>query len=133
MVSLPFHRAERSRPAAAPVEIYALVEWIAPARESWRRGELEVRRSACMPMTATRQPDGTVTLGDLPGQGDLLVLEPAALAALASDGTGALIRTLPGMRVTLTAEDLAPALPAARKAGEILAFPWRSRFSRSGT
>ena len=122
VTSLAAHRARRARGIAA-VEIFALVEWIAPARESWRRGELEVRRSTCMPMTATHLSDGTLQLADLPGQGDALVLEAAAIAELQSGAT--LIRALPGMRITLTAEELVPALPPTPKPAVILAFPAR--------
>jgi hypothetical protein len=122
VASLAAHRVRRAL-RIQPVEIFALVEWIAPARESWRRGELEIRRSACMPMTATHQADGTLALTDLPGQGDALVLEAAAIADLRAGAT--LIRALPGLRVTLSAEDLAPALPPAPKPGVILAFPKR--------
>ena len=121
VASLAARRAERAPHALPSVEIFALVEWIAPARESWRRGELEIRRSACMPMTATRQADGALALTDLPGQGDALMLDAAALAELQAGTT--LVRTLPGMRVTLPAEELAPALPPARKPAVILAFP----------
>jgi hypothetical protein len=124
VASLAAHRARRERPASPSTEIFALVEWIAPARESWRRGELEVRRSACMPMTATYAADGALLLADLPGQGDALVLEAAALAELWGGAT--LVRDLPGMRVTLTAEALAPALPPAPKPAVILAFPART-------
>jgi hypothetical protein len=37
----------------------------------------------------------------------------------------ALTLTLPGMRITVTAEDLLPALPAPRLSAQILAFPGR--------
>jgi hypothetical protein len=120
VASLAAHRARRAAQIAA-VEIFALVEWIAPARDSWRRGELEIRRSACMPMTAASHADGALLLTDLPGQGDALVLEAAALTELRSGAT--LVRTLPGMRVTFTPDDLAPALPPAPKPAVILAFP----------
>jgi hypothetical protein len=123
VASLAAHRAERARRAAA-VEVFALVEWIAPARESWRRGELEVRRAACLPMTAARRDDGALVLTDLPGQGDALVLDGPTIAELRA-GTAA-VRTLPGMRVTLTVDGLAPALPQAPKPAVILAFPARS-------
>ncbi len=124
IASLALHRASRARPAAQSTEVFALVEWIAPARESWRRGELEVRRTACMPMTATLQADGALALTDLPGQGDALLVERAVLDEIRAGGT--LARTLPGLRVTLTAEDLAPALPAPAKPAVILAFPARA-------
>jgi len=127
VTSLAAHRARSPHPAPAGVEIYALVEWIAPARESWRRGELEVRRSACMTMTALRQDDGTLTLTDLPGQGDALQLEPSRLEALASGAVSVLHLALPGLRVTLTEADLQPALPAQRCSAQILAFPTRAR------
>lgn len=106
-------------------EIYATVEWIAPARESWRRGELEVRRSACMPMIAMVQGNGTVTLTDLPGQGDALQLDSATVQALVAGAVTRLTLSLPGMRITLAAEDLQPALPAPRPAAQILAFARR--------
>ena len=115
--------AYRRAPRITAVEIFALVEWIAPARESWRRGELEIRRSACMPMTATAHADGALLLTDLPGQGDALVLEAADLVELRGGAT--LVRTLPGLRVTFTADDLAPALPPAPKSAVIL--PFRAR------
>jgi hypothetical protein len=124
VASLAAYRASHERRSAGSTEIFALVEWIAPARESWRRGELEVRRSACMPMTATSRADGTLLLTDLPGQGDPLELEKAALTELRTGAT--LIRTLPGLRVTLTAEALAPALPPTPKPAVILAFPARA-------
>jgi hypothetical protein len=123
VASLAAHRS-RQAPRIATLEIFALVEWIAPARESWRRGELEIRRSACMPMTATIRADGALLLTDLPGQGDALVLERAALGEIHTGST--LVRTLPGMRVTLTAEELAPALPPAPQPAVILAFPART-------
>jgi hypothetical protein len=126
IASLAAHRALLPQSVPAGIEIYATVEWIAPARESWRRGELEVRRSACMPMTATHAADGALALTDLPGQGDALTLEPATIAALASGAMPALCLALPGMRVTLTAEDLAPAIPAPRPTARILAFPKRA-------
>jgi hypothetical protein len=125
VASLAAHRAQLPQRAPLGAEIYALVEWIAPARESWRRGELEVRRTACMPMTATLQADGALALGDLPGQGDALQLAATAIAALRSGAVPALVLTLPGMRITVTAEDLLPALPAPRPAAQILAFPSR--------
>jgi hypothetical protein len=121
VASLAARRALQAPRALPSTEIFALVEWIAPARESWRRGELEIRRSACMPMTASRQADGALALTDLPGQGDALVLDAAAIAELQAGTT--LIRTLPGLRVRLSAEELAPALPPARKPAVILAFP----------
>lgn len=124
ITSLALHRAARPRRGVQPlsVEIFGLVEWIAPARESWRRGELEIRRTACMPMTATRHGDGSVLLTDLPGQGDALQLEPEALEALASGTIASLLLTLPGMRLTLTAADLLLALPLMPTPGRILAF-----------
>jgi hypothetical protein len=79
-----------------------------------------------MPMTTTRQDDGTLVLTDLPGQGDPLRLEPAAVAALVSGAAPTLSLALPGMRITVTAEDLSPALPAPRPAAQIIAFPTRS-------
>jgi hypothetical protein len=123
VASLAAHRAQLPQRAPLGFEIYATVEWIAPARESWRRGELEVRRTACMPMTATVQAEGTLALTDLPGQGDALQLEAATIAALRSGAISTLTLTLPGMRITVTADDLAPALPAPRPAAQILAFP----------
>ena len=125
VASLAAHRALLPQRAPLGVEIYAMVEWIAPARESWRRGELEVRRTACLPMTAALLANGVLALSDLPGQGDALQLEAATIAALRSGTTAALTLTLPGMRLTVTAEDLAPALPAPRPAAQILAFPGR--------
>jgi hypothetical protein len=125
VASLAAHRALQPQRAPLGIEIYALVAWIAPARESWRRGELEVRRTACMPMTATPQADGALSLADLPGQGDALLLERAAIGALVSGAVPSLQLTLPGMRVTLTAEHLLPALPAVRQPARILAFPRR--------
>jgi hypothetical protein len=122
VASLAAHRSRRAL-RIAPVEVFVLVDWIAPARESWRRGELEIRRTACMPMTATRQADGTLALTDLPGQGDALVLDAVAIAELRAGET--LMRTLPGMRVILSAEELAPALPPAPKPAVILQFPKR--------
>jgi len=125
VASLAAHRAQLPQRAPLGFEIYATVEWIAPARESWRRGELETRRTACMPMTATVQDNGAVALTDLPGQGDALQLEAAAVQALVSGAVSMLTLTLPGMRITVTAEDLAPALPAPRPSAQILAFPGR--------
>jgi hypothetical protein len=122
VASLAAHRAAQPQRAPLGTEIYALVEWIAPARESWRRGELEIRRTACMPMTATVQADGTLALTDLPGQGDALQLEPSATEALLSGGVPALTLTLPGMRITVTAEDLSPGVPAPRQPAQVLAF-----------
>jgi hypothetical protein len=121
VASLAAHRAAAPLRAPLGVEIFALVEWIAPARESWRRGELEVRRSACMPMTALRQSDGTLALTDLPGQGDPLQIAPATIGALLSGDAPTLRLSLPGMRVTLTADALRPALPTPRRA-QVLAF-----------
>jgi len=125
VASLAAHRAMRPQRAPLGTEIYALVEWIAPARESWRRGELEVRRTACMPMTAMAQADGTLCLTELPGQGDALQLDPATIQALLSGAMPALALSLPGLRITVTAEDLRPALPAPRPPAEILAFSRR--------
>jgi hypothetical protein len=125
VASLAAHRATLPQRAPLGAEIYALVEWIAPARESWCRGELEVRRTACMPLTAMVQADGAVALTELPGQGDALRLEPSAIQALLSSDLPALVLTLPGMRITVTAEDLAPALPAPRQPAVILAFARR--------
>lgn len=122
VASLAAHRAQQPQRAPLSTEIYALVEWIAPARDSWRRGELEVRRTACMPMTAMTQADGALALTDLPGQGDSLQLEPAAIEALLSGAVATVQRTLPGMRVTVTADDLRPALPAPRPPAQILVF-----------
>jgi len=125
VVSLAAHRSRRQS-IALNTEIYALVEWIAPARESWRRGELEIRRSACMPMSASREGDGSLVLTDLPGQGDALRLEPATLRALTAGAMSSLVLTLPGMRVTVQAEDLLPVLPAPAPSARILAFPRRA-------
>ena len=125
VASLAAHRAQQAHRALPSTEIFALVEWIAPARESWRRGELEIRRTACMPMIATVQADGAMALSDLPGQGDALQLEAAAIEALRSGALPALTLSLPGMRITVTAEDLLPALPAPRPSAQILAFPGR--------
>jgi hypothetical protein len=125
VASLAAHRAMLPQRTPLGAEIYALVEWIAPARESWRRGELEVRRTACMPLTAMVQADGAVALTELPGQGDALRLEPAAIQTLLAGDLPALVLTLPGMRITMTAEDLAPALPAPRQPAVILAFARR--------
>ncbi|WP_395018742.1 hypothetical protein [Dongia sp.] len=122
VASLAAHRAQLPQRAPLGAEIYALVEWIAPARESWRRGELEIRRTACMPVTATLQGNGALAVTDLPGQGDPLHLDSAAVEALRSGATPALTLTLPGMRITVTAEDLGPALPAPRQPAQILAF-----------
>ena len=125
VTSLAAHRAQLPQRAPLGFEIYATVEWIAPARESWRRGELEIRRTACMPMTATVQNDGGLALTDLPGQGDAVRLDSAAIQALASGTTATLALTLPGMRITVTAEGLLPALPTPRRPAQILAFPGR--------
>ena len=125
VASLAEHRAQLPQRAPIGVEIYATVEWIAPARESWRRGELEIRRTACMPMIATVQADGAMALSDLPGQGDALQLDAAVIEALCSGAMPTLTLTLPGMRITVTAEDLLPALPAPRPSAQILAFPGR--------
>lgn len=126
VASLAAHRAALPQRAPLASEIYAQVEWIAPARESWRRGELEVRRTACLPMTATRAEDGALALTDLPGQGDALRLEPATIEALISGAMPLLTLALPGMRVTFTAEDLRPALPAPREPARIFTFPART-------
>jgi hypothetical protein len=123
VASLAAHRAMLPQRAPLGTEIYALVEWIAPARESWRRGELEVRRTACMPMIATPQADGTLALTELPGQGDALPLDRTAIQALLAGAVPALTLTLPGLRITVTAEDLQPAIPAPRQPGQVLAFP----------
>ena len=122
VASLAQHRAALPQRPPLGTEIYALVEWIAPARESWRRGELEVRRSACMPMTATLQADGALALTDLPGQGDALLLERAAIEALVCGASASLQLALPGLRVTVKAEDVTPALPAPRQPAQVLAF-----------
>ena len=126
VTSLAAHRALQPQRVPSGVEIYAKVEWIAPARESWRRGELEVRRTACMPMTATRVTDGALTLTDLPGQGDALQIDCATVNALISGTMAKVTLTLPGLRVTLTAEDLVPALPLPRETGRVLPFPKRA-------
>ena len=125
VASLAAHRASLPQRAPLGTEIYALVEWIAPARESWRRGELEVRRTACMPMRATLQADGALAL-ELPGQGDALQLDRATIQALLSGATPTLTLTLPGLRIRVTAEDLQPALPAPRQPALVLAFPQRA-------
>jgi hypothetical protein len=125
VASLAAHRAQQPQRAPLGIEIYATVEWIGPARESWRRGELEIRRTACMPMTATVQSNGALSLADLPGQGDALQLDSAEIQALITGTTPALTLTLPGLRITVTAEDLSPALPAPRQPAQILAFPER--------
>jgi len=126
IASLAAHRASLPQRAPLGTEIYALVEWIAPARESWRRGELEVRRTACMPMTATAQADGALALTELPGQGDALQLDRATIQALVSGAVPTVTLTLPGLRIRVTAEDVQPALPAPRQPALILAFPQRA-------
>ena len=118
IASLAAHRAQLPQRAPLGIEIYAIVEWIAPARESWRRGELEVRRTACMPVTATAQADGALVLTELPGQGDAMQLDSVTIQALLSGATPEVTLTLPGMRVTLKAEDLRPAVPAPRQPEE---------------
>jgi hypothetical protein len=126
VASLAAHRASLPQRAPLGTEIYALVEWIAPARESWRRGELEVRRTACMPLTATAQAGGTLQLTELPGQGDALQIQPDAIQALLSGSIPAISLAMPGMRISVTAEDLRPALPAPRQPGVVLAFAPRA-------
>ncbi len=123
VVSLAAHRALLPQRTPLGTEIYALVEWIAPARESWRRGELEVRRTACMPMNATAQADGALALTELPGQGDAIRLDRTTLQTLFSGAVPALTLSLPGLRITVTAEDLQPAMPAPRQPALVLAFP----------
>ena len=126
VASLAAHRASLPQRAPLGTEIYALVEWIAPARESWRRGELEVRRTACMPMTATAQADGALALTELTGQGDALQLDRATIQALVSGAVPTVTLTLPGLRIRVTAEDVQPALPAPRQPALVLAFPQRA-------
>lgn len=125
VASLAAHRASLPQRAPLGTEIYALVEWIAPARESWRRGELEVRRTACMPMTATAQADGALALTELPGQGDALQLDRAMIQALVSGAVPTVTLTLPGLRIRVTAEDVQAALPAPRQPAQVLAFKQR--------
>src|SRR3954468_13467113 len=122
VASLAAHRAMLPQRAPLGTEIYGLVEWIAPARESWRRGELEVRRTACMPMTATAQADGALALTELPGQGDALLLDRAIIQRLLSGPVPMVALPLPGLRIRLTAEDVRPALPAPRQPAQVLAF-----------
>jgi hypothetical protein len=127
VADLAAHRARRSRHAARPVtnEIYGLVEWIGPARDDWRRGELDVRRTACMAMTATRTGDGGVILADIPGHGAAWPIAAESLAALASGALPELVLTLPGLRITFTATALLAGLPAMPASAQLLAFPAR--------
>jgi hypothetical protein len=126
VISLAARRAALAPRRISSCEIHALVEWIAPAREGWRRGELEVRRSACMPVAAQATETGGVSLTELPGQGDPLLIDAAALAALRDGLRPAVQLSLPGLRVTVTLEDLHPVLPVRRPSATLLSFPARS-------
>jgi hypothetical protein len=127
VISLAAHRAQRNRRAARPMatEIYGLVEWIGPARDDWRRGEMEVHRSARMAMTVTRTTDGGVTLGEIAGYGISLPVSAHTVAALASGALPELVLALPGLRVTLAAAELLGGLPAMPQSAQVIAFPLR--------
>ncbi|HEY4161632.1 MAG TPA: hypothetical protein VGM59_01130 [Dongiaceae bacterium] len=127
VANLAAHRALRGHTAPHPAatEIYGMVEWIGPARDDWRRGELEVHRSACVPMTATRNGDGGMTLAEVPGHGAARSITSETLAALASGALPKLVLTLPGLRITFTAAELLGSLPALPKPAQVLAFPTR--------
>jgi hypothetical protein len=127
VANLAAHRALRGGHRAAPAaaaEIYALAEWIGPSRDSWRRGEIEVHRSACIAMQVTRNGDGSVTVTEIPGHDAASPIAPETIAALACGELTEFILVLPGLRITFAASDLLAALPEAKSA-QILAFPSR--------
>jgi hypothetical protein len=111
-----------SRAAAIwPAEVTALAEWIGPAREDWRRGELEVKHSACLDLDIKRLADGSLLLAGLPGEETRLEIAGAAIAALESGAVPQLVVERPGrLRLTLTAADLLPVLPAIPPTAEVV-------------
>jgi hypothetical protein len=126
VANLAAHRARRGLGEArsASAEVYGLAEWIRPSRDSWRRGEIEIYRSACIAMRAARNGDGGVTISEIPGHGAAAPIAAETVAALGSGALAELILVMPGLRITFTAADLLKAVPTARSA-QILAFPSR--------
>ncbi len=104
-----------------PAEVTALAEWIGPAREDWRRGELEVKHSACLDLDIKRLADGTLLLAGLPGEETRLEIAGATIAALESGALAQIVVERPGrLRLTLAGAELLPVLPAIPPTAEVV-------------
>ena len=102
-------------------EVTCLAEWIGPAREDWRRGEFEVKHSACLDLDIKRLADGALLLSGLPGEEARLQIEAEAIAALEAGEVQQIKIERPGrLRLTLSAADLLPALPAIPPMAEVV-------------
>lgn len=102
-------------------EVICLAEWIGPASEDWRRGELEVKHSACLDLDIKRLADGRLLLSGLPGEEARLEIDAAAIAALESGQTPQIRVERQGrLRLTLAAADLLPVLPAVPPTAEVV-------------
>lgn len=105
----------------ACAEVTCLAEWIGPGSEDWRRGELEVKHSACLDLDIKRLADGGLLVSGLPGEETRLEVSGAAIAALAAGEVQQVVIERPGrLRLTLAAEDLLPVLPAVPATAEVI-------------
>jgi hypothetical protein len=94
VASLAAHRAQLPQRAPLGVEIYATVEWIAPARESWRAAD---RRGGDRGLALRRDPDAHADLARDADHGDRGRLGPGAPGAAAG-------RPDPGLPGSLNAQ-----------------------------
>ncbi len=109
-------------------EITCLAEWIGPGSEDWRRGELEVKHSACLDLDMRRLADGGLLLSGLPGEESRLEVAPDAIRALVAGDVQQVVVERPGrLRLTLSAEDLLPVLPAIPASAEVVTLRTRRR------
>lgn len=102
-------------------EVTCLAEWIGPGSEDWRRGELEVKHSACLDLDIKRLADGGLLLAGLPAEETRLEVSSAAIEALVAGEVQQVVIERPGrLRLTLSAEDLLPVLPAVPASAEVI-------------
>jgi|SRR6185369_1777747 len=104
-------------------EVTCLAEWIGPGSEDWRRGELEVKHSACLDLDMLRLADGGLLLSGLPGEETRLEVDGVAIAALVAGEAHQVVLERAGrLRLTLAAEDLLPVLPAIPPMAKVVEF-----------
>ena len=117
-----------TRPQSWTAEVTCLAEWIGPGSEDWRRGELEVKHSACLDLDMRRLADGGLLLSGLPGEETRLEVSGPAIAALVAGEVPQVVIERPGrLRLTLAAEDLLPVLPAVPVSAKVVQLAARRR------
>jgi hypothetical protein len=117
-----------TRPQCWTAEVTCLAEWIGPGSEDWRRGELEVKHSACLDLDIKRLADGGLLVSGLPGEEGRLEVPGTAIAALvAGEVPHVVVERRGRLRLTLAAEDLLPVLPAVPLQAKIVELRPRRR------